>query len=238
MLLYEIIKEKKIFGYLTQIAKLDNNNLENKPSLLIDGNEISQDDVNSLLEYEKIEHLLNKNKSRTNKILEIGAGSGRTAKSLLTIMKDVKYVIADVPPAVYFSFNNLKNYFPDKKILTAFDVNNQKEMNSLLESNDILFIFPHQIKLFNSKTFDITLAIDCLHEMEKKVIKIYMEMIEKISFLLYFKVWEYSGLNYSFYEHHKASSKSDYSIKDNWVEHLNEKCLYPSNYVEFGYEFK
>ena len=59
--------------------------------------------------------------------------------------------------------------------------------------------FPHQIKLFEEKTFDIVLAIDCLHEMEKKIIKIYMSIFQKISNMIYFKVWEHSGLNYSFF---------------------------------------
>ena len=40
-----------------------------------------------------------------------------------------------------------------------------------LQKNDVLFIFPHQIKFFDKKTFDMSIAIDCLHEMEKKTIK-------------------------------------------------------------------
>ena len=238
LLLYEIIKDRKVFNNIKKINKVNKNNFINKPSLVIEANEITQDDLNSLLEFEKIEKLLNKTKNKKNKILEIGAGSGRTAQSLLSIIDNVKYVIADVPPAIYFSLNNLKKCFPNKKILTAFDIQNENDINLALDNCDVLFIFPHQIKLFDKKTFDITLAIDCLHEMEKKVIKVYMGMIDKVSQFLYFKVWENSGLNYSFFEHHKASSKSDYSIKDTWVEHLNEKCLYPSNYAEFGYELK
>ena len=126
---------------------------------------------------------------------------------------------------------------PNKNFATAFKLENQKDLNIALENNDILFIFPHQIKLFANKTFDIVLAIDCLHEMEKKIIEIYMSIFEQISTLLYFKVWEYSGLNYSFYERHSVHRKSDYSIKNNWKELLNQRCLYPSKYFELGYEF-
>ena len=237
LLLYKSIKSRDVFKYLNKLIELEPYGVVKKPSLLIEDKEIVQDDLNSLFEFEQIEKLLSNIQLRKNKILEIGAGSGRTAKAILSIMDNTKYIIADIPPSINLCINSLKKYFPDKNLATAFQINNQKDLNIALEKNDILFIFPHQLKLFEKNTFDITLAIDCLHEMEKKIIKIYMSIFEDISTFLYFKVWEYSGLNYSFYEHHSAHSKSDYSIKDHWKEHLKERCLYPSNYFQLGYEF-
>ena len=232
LLLYETVKSRKVFNHLDKLKEL-----ESKPSLLINNKEITQDNLNSLLEFEQIEILLGKNKKRKNNILEVGAGSGRTAKAILSIMDNVKYVIADIPPAINFCKDSLNKYFPNKKISTAFEINNQEDLMTEFQKNDILFIFPHQIKLFEKNTFDITLAIDCLHEMEKKIIKIYMSMFEDVSTFLYFKVWEYSGLNYSFYQYHSIHNKKDYAIKDHWKEHLKEKCLYPSNFFQLGYEF-
>ena len=57
LLLYENIKSKKVFKYLSKIKKNDSM-VEN--SLNIDGLEITQDNLNSLSEYEKIESLLSK----------------------------------------------------------------------------------------------------------------------------------------------------------------------------------
>ena len=178
-------------------TKLQNGTFSNPP-LLIEDKEIVQDDLNFLFEFEQIEKLLSNIQLRKNKILEIGAGSGRTAKAILSIMDNTKYIIADIPPSINLCINSLKKYFPDKNLATAFQVNNQKDLNIALEKNDILFIFPHQLKLFEKNTFYITLAIDCLHEMEKKIIKIYMSIFEDISTFLYFKIWEYSGPNYPF----------------------------------------
>ena len=209
----------------------------NKPYLDIDNKKIVQDDLNSLLEYEEIEKLLNLLKVKNNKFLEIGAGSGRTAKTILSIKNNIKYVIADIPPAINISYENLKKIFPRKKISFAFEINDKKNLQNELEKNDVLFIFPHQIKLFKEKTFDIVLAIDCLHEMEKKIIKIYMSIFQQISNMIYFKVWEHSGLNYSFYEEHSVHNKNDYSINSNWKELLNKRCIYPSKYFELGYQF-
>ena len=237
LMLYEEMRTKDIFKYLKKLSEIETRSIIKKPSLEIDGNKINQDDLNSLLEFEQISRLLKKIKDKKNTILEIGAGSGRTAKTVISIMNDVKYVIADIPPAINLCFENMKRYFPEKKIVTAFEANNKNDLKNILNQNDIVFIFPHQLKLFEKSTFDITLAIDCLHEMEKKIIKIYMSIIENTSSFLYFKVWEKAGLNYSFYEHHSVHNKDHYSIKKHWKEHFKERCLYPSKYYQLGYEF-
>ncbi len=237
LLLYENLKKRNVFKHLDKLAELELKSFIKKPSLTINNTKIVQDDLNSLLEFEEIEKLLKNIKERKNKILEIGAGSGRTAKAAFSILGNVKYVIADIPPAINLCINNLKKYFPDKKFTIGFKIDNSRDLKKALDNSDILFVFPHQLKLFDDKVFDIVLAIDCLHEMEKKTIGVYMSIFEKISKLLYFKVWEHSGLNYSFYEHHSVHKKGDYAIKNDWKELLNKRCLYPSKYFELGYEF-
>jgi len=172
-----------------------------------------------------------------NKFLEIGVGSGRTAKTILSINDKAKYVIADLPPAINVSLRNLKVSFPDKKIAKAFEINDQQDLNSAFEKNDVLFVFPHQIKLFQKKTFDLSIAINCLHEMDKKTIKNYMLNFEKISKSIYIKVWETAGLPYSFFQYYSVHKKEDYFINDHWKEHFKERCTYPSKFFELGYEF-
>ena len=234
LLLYENIKTKKIFKYFDKIKK---NTINTQPSLTIENQEITQDDLNSLNEFEKIDQLLNKIKIRKNNFLEIGAGSGRTAKAILSINSGIKYVIADMPPAINFSYNNLRKIFPEKKIANAFKHDNESDLINAFNKNDVLFVFPHQIKLFPKKFFDISIAIDCLHEMEKKIIADYMQSFEYVSHSLYFKVWENCGLPYSFYQHYSVHRNDDYFIKSHWKEHFKEKCLYPSNFYHLGYEF-
>ena len=147
-MLYEEMRTKDIFKYLKKLSEIETRSIIKKPSLEIDGNKINQDDLNSLLEFEQISRLLKKIKDKKNTILEIGAGSGRTAKTVISIMNDVKYVIADIPPAINLCFENMKRYFPEKKIVTAFEANNKNDLKNILNQNDIVFIFPHQLKLF------------------------------------------------------------------------------------------
>ena len=76
-------------------------------------------------EYWKIKKLLGNTKSKLN-FLELGAGYGRTANMILSFEDNCKYVIADLPASIYFSFKNLSEAFKNKKIATAFNVNNKE----------------------------------------------------------------------------------------------------------------
>ena len=46
--------------------------------------------------------------------LEIGSGAGRTTQTILSLVDNVKYVIADIPPALNLSYKNIKEMFPEK----------------------------------------------------------------------------------------------------------------------------
>ena len=234
LIIYENIKSKNIFKNYDKIEK----ELYRKysPELEVDDKVISQHMLISLMEYEKIQILTSKVKGSLN-VFELGAGYGRTANMILSLSENVKYVIADLPPAIYFSKKNLASIFPNKRIASAFEINSKGEMMKVFKNNDILFVFPHQINLFEKKSFDISLAIGCLMEMEKNQIINYMKNFENLSNFLYMKVWENSGLPYSFYKYYSVHKKSDYSIKENWKEHFKDRCIVPSNVFELGYEF-
>ncbi len=236
-ILYENLKNKSVFKNFEKIKKIKKNYNQKKPSLIIDDNEISQDDLNSLFEFEKIDLLLSQIKNKKNNFLEIGSGSGRTTQTILAIKENIKYVVADIPPAINFSYKNIKNLFPDKKVKLAFNVKDQNELMREFEENDIIYIFPHQISLLPKKFFDISIAIDCLHEMEKAVVEKYINNFEKISQSFYFKVWENAGLPNSFYKSYSIHNKKDYFIKDEWKEIFKERCIFPSNYYQIGYKF-
>ena len=84
-----------------------------------------------MYEYEKIEKMLINQDNKKNNFLEIGAGSGRTTQTILTMRKNIKYVVADIPPAISYSFNNIKKLFPEKKIALGFKINSEAEFLQL-----------------------------------------------------------------------------------------------------------
>ena len=237
LLLYENIKSKPFFKNLDKILNKQENFYKEKPSLELEGRKISQDVLNSLFECAKIEKLLDNIKNKKNNFLEIGAGSGRTAQTMLSINNNIKYIIADIPPALNVAYDNLKGIFPEKKINFGFNIDNQDNFLKFYEQNEIMMIFPHQIKFIPNKFIDISIAIDCLHEMEEKIVKRYMSYFENKSQSLYFKVWEIAALPNSFYKNYSVHNKDDYYIKESWIEIFKEKCIFPSNYYELGYKF-
>ena len=234
-MLYEYSKKREIFKHYNKIRP--DIYLDYNPNLTIENKILTQQMLISLLEYEKILKLIDK-KNDQLRILELGAGYGRTANMILSLRENTKYVIADLTPTIFFCQKLIKKTFKDKKIFSGFEINSKDQMMKEFNNNDILFIFPHQLKFFEKKTFDISLSIGNLCEMEKTQIKNYMKIYERISRYLYFKVWEISGLPFSFNEYYSVHNKNDYEIKDNWKEHFKERCFMPSNQFELGYEFK
>ena len=113
--------------------------------LKINSENVTTDKLVSLLDYKKIEK--NLNLSQTRRVLEIGAGSGRFSQTFLTFKQNSKYIICDIPPAIYISYYRLKKVFKRKKIKLCFNCDNHENLERLIKENDILFIFPHQMKL-------------------------------------------------------------------------------------------
>ena len=74
----------------------------------------------SLSEYEKIFSLINKKENI--KILEVGAGYGRTANAIISLNSNIKYVIVDLSPTIYFSYKLLSKYFLNKKVKLGFEI--------------------------------------------------------------------------------------------------------------------
>ena len=49
------------------------------------------------------------------------------------------------------------------------------------------------MNLFEEKFFDVTLAIDCLQDMDKKIVNLYLNYINKFSSYFYFGIWKKTG---------------------------------------------
>ena len=210
----------------------------NDPYINIENFKVTTDKIASLLDYEKISKAFEINSFK--KILEIGAGSGRTCETVLSIKKNLKYIICDISPAIYISFKRLKLSFPEKKINLLININDGKKLTKEIEENDISFIFPHQLRIIKDKFFDLALGIDCFHEMDKKVIDYYFDNLNKIVNYVYFSIWEKTTVPYSkniFKKENRLDySLNDYKIPKNWEQIFKEKLVFPSNQLSLGFK--
>ena len=238
-LLFYNLKKTNTFQHINKLK--DQTYLEfNDPYIKIDNINITTDKITSLLDYEKIHKAFDIKKF--NKILEIGAGSGRTCEAILSIEKNLKYIICDIAPAIYISYKRLKLAFPDKKISLLIDVNDKTKLEEKIENSDIAFIFPHQLEILNKNSLDLILAIDCMHEMDKSTIQYYFKLFNHISKNFYFSIWSKTDVPYSKNILRKKNTfdynAGDYKIPNNWENIFKEKIVFPSNMLALGFKIK
>lgn len=179
----------------------------------IDNKRITQDLINSLSECITITREIPKIKS----VIEIGAGSGRTAWCFLKMIPGLKYVIVDIPPALFLSQQFLLNQFVEShKIFRFRPFASYTEIANQFETADIAFITPDQLReLPNRLAFDLFLAIDCLSEMTKRTVKNYFKHADRLARNIYFK-----------------SVSFEYQSLPQWRRIFERKCNVPEGFIE------
>jgi len=202
----------------------------NPPFLNFRGKRISQDILNSILEYLSISDGCNI--SKVHSVLEIGAGSGRTSFCMLKLLPGIKYIVVDIPPALYISQRYLSSVCRDKKVFVFRPFKYFREVEHEFAASDIIFLMPDQIELLPDKIIDLFLAIDCLHEMKKEQIELYFNHVDRLASRFFFKCWQktkvpFDGIIYN---------SEDYPVKENWTEVYNRRCKVPSTYFEAFYD--
>ncbi|MBN1215986.1 MAG: putative sugar O-methyltransferase, partial [Candidatus Lokiarchaeota archaeon] len=210
---YRIIKSSFLKSYFYNLLvfmlwrytkKVDKENLLKKIDEPIEGNPpriykkkkiISQDLANSIIEYYSIMEKINKN--NINSIMELGAGYGRTAYVFLKLIPKIKYIIIDIPPALYVAERYLSNQFREKKIFKFRKFKNFSEIKVEFEESDIIFLLPSQIELLPHKIADLFINISSFHEMRLDQIQYYFDYIDNlINKYIYIKQWKVSKNHY------------------------------------------
>jgi len=231
-LIYNKIKNKTIFQKIKNLSDetfIGTDNIFNLQNNL----KITQEKLRTIIEFETIFPLIDR---ENFKIIEIGSGNGRTCDCIINNSNQVsKYVLVDIPPALPSAFQRLKKSVKNKRIIFGIDFNNKADFDKMIKNNDIILIFPNQIKFLEQKYFDLFIAIDCLHEMKKNTIKEYMKFAEYLSKMLYFKVHEKAHVPFSF-DIFNVNKDESYFINSKWKLILKKKSLFPSNDWECAYK--
>ena len=100
---------------------------------------------------------------------ELGAGYDRNAHVLLSLLPGVRYVVIDIPPALYVAQRYLPSVFPDRKVFTWRTFESYPEIQSEFEHADLAFLLPSQIEMLPDGLFDLFVNISSLHEMRLEV---------------------------------------------------------------------
>ena len=203
--------------------------LEGNPPQIYRGKKlISQDLAHSVLEYySAIENVKDKKEIKT--IIELGAGYGRTAYVFLKTMPKIRYIIVDIPPALWIAQKYLSEQFPERKIFKFRDWNSFEDIKDEFQNADIIFLLSSQLELLPSKCTDIFVNISSLHEMRMDQITYYYKLIDRLtSGYFYSKQWKVSEIP----NENVTIRESDYPVYKNWEKIYWRECKIQIRFFE------
>jgi len=197
------------------MAEIEEPALGNPFKIHLGGKLISQDIANSLLEFYSIREVFSPPRSERFTIAELGAGYGRTAHVFLKAFPRCRYIIVDIPPALYVAQNYLTRIFPKRKAFRFRAFQEIGEVITEMDTSDIVFLLPHQAEMLEKNAVHLFINISSLHEMTRDQIALYLKMIDRLTDgYFYTKQWKVSVNPFDKISIHF----NDYPIPDGWVE--------------------
>ena len=163
------------------LQKLPEPALGNPFTIELDGGLASQDLANSALEFYSIADGTGFSLDAPLTVCELGAGYGRNAYVFLSMLPNCRYIIIDIPPALYVSQQYLTRLFPAKKAFTFRESISSADARMELAEAQIAFLLPHQAALLPQKSTDLFINISSLHEMRPDQISAYLTMIGRVT---------------------------------------------------------
>ena len=165
------------------LAQLEEPELGNPIRIRRDGRMISQDLANSVRERNAIVDALDVSytqsepgRDRPPLIAELGAGYGRLGHVLLATSA-CRYVVFDIPPALYVSQWYLSRLFSDRRIFKFRPFSSYAEVAEELEQADLAFLTPNQLEMFPDGYFVACATVSSLHEMRREQIAHYLGLM-------------------------------------------------------------
>jgi len=204
----------------------------NPPKLLHDGRLISQDLANSVLEYKAIvNHTDNAHQIRT--IMELGPGYGRTAYVFLTLHPACRYVLVDIPPALFVAQRYLATVFPDRGVFRFRAWSDFSKVRDEMSDSSIIFLMPNQLALLPDKYVDLFVNISSLHEMRLDQIRYYFSEIDRLTRkYFYFKQKTLTTIPIE----KQIIREADYPVREHWRLIFRRQCEVQKDFFEALYE--
>ena len=177
-MLWELARRTDSLGLLNT---LEEPQVGNPFKIFHRGKLISQDLANSVIEFYSVRDGFNPPLDARVAICELGAGYGRNAYVFLKAFRNCKYVIVDIPPALYVSQHYLSSVFPDRRVFKFRCFESFAEVKDEFEAAEIAFLLPHQAAMLPPKSFDLFINISSLHEMTPTQIAAYFGLIDRLT---------------------------------------------------------
>ena len=146
-------------------------------------------------------------------ILEIGPGYGRTAYVFLELQRNCRYILVDIPPALYIAERYLSNVFAERKIFGFRSFSDFESVRSEFYDADILFLTPNQLESLPPGSADLTICVSSFQEMRMDQIGYYFSEIDRLtSRFFYFREKREARLP----DDNELIRESDYPVAESW----------------------
>lgn len=218
---------ESLLKYVDRIEKLDRLNrvepplVGSPPYVDVNGTRVTQDGLNAFIDYWHLSRVVCLENVRS--VLEVGAGMGRHAFTLLKFHPDIKYIIVDIPPALYISQTYLQRCFPEKKAFKFRPFAHFEEISEEFSKADICFITPDQLHYIPDQSIDLFMAIDCLHEMKKSQVQYYFDSAHRLARYFYYKNWTTTIIPFD----DICYTEDSYPVYPEWKLLLKQKAVFP-----------
>jgi putative sugar O-methyltransferase len=205
---------------------------EGNPAAIRDrsGALISQDLASSILEISSMSVALGPG----SVVLELGAGYGRDAYVLLATKPEIKYIIIDIPPALWVAESYLRHQFPGRRIFPYREFSSFGEVEEEFRECDIAFFLSTQIANLPGGLADLVVNISSLHEMRPDQIAFYFSQFDRVlkdGGQFYFKQWKRGPVLFE----NVVIRQEDYPIPVTWHCELSQEAPIQTGFFEARY---
>jgi putative sugar O-methyltransferase len=191
---------------------------------------VSQDLANSILEVSTMGTPV----APGSIVLELGAGYGRDAYAMLAANPGVKYLIVDIPPALWVAETYLRRQFPNHRIFRYREFANFGDIEREFRDSDIAFFLSTQIASLPDGLADLAVNISSLHEMRPEQIAFYFSQFDRLlkdGGVFYFKQWKRGTLPFE----NIVIRQEDYPIPSSWRRELSQDAPIQTSFFESRY---
>lgn len=156
-----------------------------------------------LIEVNRIKR--NTNFASIETIVELGAGIGLLASCFLKLKKNLKYLIVDIPPTLFFSEYYLKNLGFKVFGYEELKKNEYINLNKVFNTYQVCCLPSWKLDFIQGFNFDLFINIDSFQEIEKEQSIIYIKFFKKI-------ITKYIYLSNSIKGHQKTDQKGNFGV--------------------------
>lgn len=209
---------------------------EGRPAVIHDddGSLLSQDLANSILEMTALRGAWQGSLAEPATFLELGAGYGRDAYVVLATQPQVRYVIVDIPPALWVAEKYLATEFPRKRVFRYRPFERFEDVRQEFLDSDVAFFLSTQIAKLPASLADVVLNISSLHEMRRDQVAFYFGQFDRLlkpGGVFYSKQWKNGAVLFE----GSRIRREDYPVPAAWTELFSRDAPIQARFFEAAY---